>query len=246
MPARNPRSIVVEEAIETYFNKYGTSLPSPPLTLANRKQIASELMLHIAVPFEAANALLPAGSRYSVPRELPSNAVAELMLRFDDIKFVDFGQGSKDNNVPAVYMHEGPDEGIYSTLETEIGKRIRVYRPDANEKFIKEVLSILRTKAEHVKRYQDTNLIPVNNGLFDRKTKTLQPFTPDLVYVTKCRVDYKDNPSNPVFTAPDGSTWDVETWMSELSDNPEIVELLWQVLGAAVRSGEPWDKIILL
>lgn len=247
MSARMPRSIMMEFDIEKYFNKFNqTPFPPPPYTIATRKQAANELMLNIAVSFEAANALLPAGSRYRMPQELPPNAIAALMLKFDNIKFVDYGQGSKDKNMPAVYVDEGPDEGIYSTSETEIKKRIRVYRPDANEKFTREVIDILRAKAEHVERYQDTGLVPVNNGLFDRRTKTLLPFTPDRVYVTKCRVDYKDNPSNPVFTAPDGSTWDVETWMAELSDNPEIVELLWQVLGATVRSGEPWDKIILL
>ena len=61
--------------------------------------------------------------------------------------------------------------------------------------------------------------------------------------MAKSKVDYVDNPVNPVIHYPNDNTdWDVESWMSELSDDPEVVELLWQILGAIIRPNVPWGK----
>ena len=36
--------------------------------------------------------------------------------------------------------------------------------------------------------------------------------------------------------------WDVESWMDDLFDDPELVELMWKILGAIIRPNVPWDK----
>ena len=41
---------------------------------------------------------------------------------------------------------------------------------------------------------------------------------------------------------PDGLTWDPESWMKELSDNPEVVNLLWEIVGAVIRPNVRWNK----
>lgn len=90
---------------------------------------------------------------------------------------------------------------------------------------------------------KDVNLIAVNNGIFDYETKTLRAFTPDVVFLSKSRVNYNPLATNIVLHNPDdGTDWDVESWMSDLSDDPEIVQLLWQILGAIVRPNVHWDK----
>lgn len=63
------------------------------------------------------------------------------------------------------------------------------------------------------------------------------------MFLSKSRVSYVANPVNPVIHNPDdGTDWDVESWMGELSDDPEIVNLLWQILGAIIRPNVNWDK----
>ncbi len=45
---------------------------------------------------------------------------------------------------------------------------------------------------------------------------------------------------------PACQTWDVESWMSTLSDDPEVVHLLWQILGAVCRPYVSWGKAAFL
>lgn len=43
---------------------------------------------------------------------------------------------------------------------------------------------------------------------------------------------------NPV----DNTDWDVENWVCSLSDDPEIVNTLWEVMGAIIRPNVRWNK----
>ena len=87
------------------------------------------------------------------------------------------------------------------------------------------------------------DLIAVNNGIFDYKTKTLLPFTPEIVFTAKSAVNYNENAVNPVIhNDADGTDWDIESWMADLNDDPEIVALLWEILSAIIRPNVAWDK----
>ena len=197
---------------------------------------------------EAANAVLPAGSRYRIPDDPPLELLAEI-IRYDGrLKFIDLcGGGNEDGDAPAVYVLDGPNKGLYSTSETAVHRYIRSFNVSLTNKEIDTVISMLRGMVPHVTRCQNKNIIPVNNGLFDYDAKKLIDFMPELVFTTKTRVNYKPNPINPVIQNPDdGTTWDVESWIQSLTDDPEIVELLWQVLGAVIRPGEAWDKAVFL
>lgn len=242
---RIPYGDIVEGAINDFLAN--AKFPPPPYTVSDKKQASAELLQCIVTPIEAANAVLPSKSRYPVPTELPPIAICHLLLKFYHFKFVNLGAGNEDSDVPAVYVADGPHKGLYSTTETEINKCIRTFNPNLTDNQIKNIISILRGMTEHVSRCGDKNLIPVNNGVFDYKKKQLLPFSPDYIFLTKTKVNYVDNPINQIIHNPsDGTDWDVESWIQSLSDDPEIVELLWQVLGAVVRPGEAWDRVIFL
>ena len=56
-------------------------------------------------------------------------------------------------------------------------------------------------------------------------------------------MNYNPNAKNPVIHNPDdGTDWDVESWMADLSDDPEIVNVLWKILGAVIRPNVAWGK----
>lgn len=142
-----------------------------------------------------------------------------------------------------MYMDDGPSRGIYVTDDEIFRTVMRQYNYTMRTNDFKEAVAILRNIVPRRTRCREPNLIAVNNGIFDYDTKTLMPFTPELVFLTKSGVDYVDNPVNPIIHNPDdGTDWDMETWMSELSDDPEVVELLWQILGAIIRPLVPWNK----
>lgn len=89
--------------------------------------------------------------------------------------------------------------------------------------------------SEFVTPNSDRDLIAVNNGIFDYRTKKLMPFSPEYVFTAKSRVNYVPNAVNPHYTMHDGLDWDVDTWFETLSDDPEVTQLLWEVVGAIIR-----------
>ena len=96
---------------------------------------------------------------------------------------------------------------------------------------------------ERVFRTKDKNLVPVNNGIFDFDTKTLIPYSKDYVFLGKCHVNYVTNPTSPVIHNPkDNTDWEIEDWMRGLSDDPEVVNLLWEIIGACIRPNVSWNK----
>ena len=68
-------------------------------------------------------------------------------------------------------------------------------------------------------------------------------FDPAFVFTSKKHVDFVDRARNPVIhNNEDGTDWDVVSWMNELSDDPDVVSLLWQIIGATVRPYVIWNK----
>ena len=82
----------------------------------------------------------------------------------------------------------------------------------------------------------------MNNGVYDYANKFLLGFDPEMVFTEKSHVDFVEGAKNPVIhNDEDGTDWDVESWMEEFSDDPAMVNLLWQVVGAT-RPNVAWNK----
>nr|WP_245190032.1 phage/plasmid primase, P4 family [Leucobacter exalbidus] len=116
---------------------------------------------------------------------------------------------------------------------------------------------------------EERDLIAVNNGVFfygnhdtdlkidgkafSFKAKSLHPFDPTLVFVSKSRVNYVAAAVKPVITHPkDGTVWDVESWVEEFYftegdddfnlKNDGMAALIWETIGAIVRPHVRWGK----
>lgn len=150
--------------------------------------------------------------------------------------------------VLGVYQDNGENEGIYITHDSLITNIIYQYNALVTEKEEKEVIKALRALCDTVYRCDDPDLIAIQNGIFNYKTKQCMPFSPEYVFTAKCNINYNPCATNPIIHNPDdGTDWDVESWMSELfEDEPEVVTTLWQVIGAAIRPNVPWNKAIWL
>ena len=61
--------------------------------------------------------------------------------------------------------------------------------------------------------------------------KTLLPFSPDYVFLSKIPIDYNPLAKNVVIhNKSDGTDWNVEDWLFELADEDvEMKDLLWKV-----------------
>lgn len=158
--------------------------------------------------------------------------------------------GAEDSNdssmdLIAIYQDDGKDKGIYSSDESVLRNLIRQYSYEMTNKDVMEVMQILQDILPRKRRCNKGNLVAVANGLFDTDTKKLIDFDKKYVFLTKSDVPYNEHAKNVVIhNSDDGTDWDVESWVESLSDDPEIVHLIWQILGAILRNNKPWNKSI--
>lgn len=142
-----------------------------------------------------------------------------------------------------VYAVYDEASGLYVTDDSLIISLIQGYVAGADNKFIANVFTHLDGAVPKRTRTLERDLIPVNNGIYNYKTKQLIDYSPDYVFVTKSRTNYNPNAQNIIIhNDEDGTDWDVESWMAELTDDPEITQLLWEVTGAILRPNVAWDK----
>jgi putative DNA primase/helicase len=182
--------------------------------------------------------------RINLLKRLSFSQVAQILITLHRVvRIAPSGKNTdRDYDLLAIYVADGEDEGIYATSEDQIRSIARWYNRELTINDSREVMTVLREEAPRVTRCSDRDLIAVNNGIFHYGTKQLQPFKPEYVFLSKARVDYIENALSPGIQTPDGDTWEVESWMHTLSDDDEIVALLWEVLGAIVRPHVRWNK----
>lgn len=183
-----------------------------------------------------------AALKWTMPKNIEPFQLALCILKSHNAINLSYVDDSSEGDI-AVYCDNGIDEGLYTTNIDYINNIIYSYHPGMSKKEVDEVMSRLKAWAPHKTRNNNKDLIPVNNGIYDYKKKTLLDFSPDMVFLTKSRTNYNQNAKNVVITNPeDGTTWDVESWMEELTDDPEITNLLWEITGALLRPNVTWNK----
>lgn len=212
--------------------------PAPPI-------IERDLIDKVNASFTLENTGRAPGNKIVLLKKLTCTQIAQVMLKLNRVvRIAPAGKNTDpDYDLLAVYCDEGEDEGIYLTSDSSFSRIARSYNYDLTTNDFKEVRAALMDGAPRTYRCDDKDLIAVKNGVFDYHSKTLRPFNPNLVFLCKSQVEYDANAINPVITHPgDKTVWDVESWMSSLSDDPEIVELLWEILGAIIRPHVRWNK----
>ena len=238
--ARTYEETIYDAAVEAVNDALAQSkLPTPD-------EIKGNILDNSRNAVEMYNSIAQPRAKWKVPTELVPFQVAYVMLRLHYVALINMSEveTNPDRMVLGVYVDEGDDEGIYTTNETKIRSIARRYKRSLSRKEFQEMMDILREEVPTVKRCEEQNLVPVNNGIFDYDTKKLLPFTPDKIFVAKAKIDYNPNARNVmIHNNLDGTDWDVESWMYEITDNNQgLANLLWQVLGAIIRPNVPWNK----
>lgn len=215
-----------------------------PAKLPSAATIEESLIAATNKEFMVENTGRTGNHRINLLKRLSFSQVAQILTTLHRVvRISPSGKNTdRDYDLLAIYVASGEDEGIYATSEDQIRSIARWYNRELTINEAREVMTVLREEAPRVNRCSDRDLIAVNNGLFDYRTKILHPFNPEHVFLSKARVDYNPNALSPGIQTPDGDTWEVESWMGTLSDDEEIIELLWEVLGAIVRPHVRWNK----
>ncbi len=189
--------------------------------------------------------------RYRCKNHLTAGQIVDMMFATHHIIRISMTGSLNDTNfdVLAIYIDKGQDEGIYryEPDNDSIKRQITKFNYSISASDKKTVLDRLEEEAPRRVLTIDQDLIPVANGVFNFATKELLPFSPDYTFMAKSDVAYNPSATNVVIhNDTDGTDWDYDSWMNELSDDPEIVLFLWQILAAIVRPFVHWNKAIFL
>lgn len=224
---------------ESYLEQINVNSPPAP------EEIEAELVTAVKDACLLENMSRSKGDMLPVPKKLCSSQIASIMLKLYHIVRIKCGGTNADPayDLLSIYIDSGPNEGIYVTDE-DVFKRIAVqYNYSITSRELKDVMEMIMLSAPRVSPTMDRDLIAVNNGIFHYDTKTLEPFSSDYVFSAKSKVDYNPTASNVIIhNDNDNTDWDVESWMNELSDDPAVVDLLWEILSAIIRPHVRWNK----
>lgn len=197
----------------------------------------------------ALNGTCARGSKWTVPQSLTNEQIATIFLFYHRAVLISDGSNVEKAEMRlGIYHDSGPHEGTYVCDPAYIEDVIAKIAPNLKATTIRDVMSLIRRRCgEPVPLCRERDLVPVNNGVFDYETKTLRPFDPNLVFTSKCAVDFVPDASCPSFTLPNGEEWDVESWVQSLFTEHQqgVPELIWEIIGAFVRPNVMWKRLIL-
>lgn len=209
-------------------------------------RISATIINTVADELEVRNAAILSKSRkMNIPMSLEPFQLAEVLLTMYDIKKICCLEKAADSSYDllGIYQEDGPNMGTYSVSGHEITRLCYEYVPGITRRGIDEVEAVLLAKSGRVFRTKDRNLVPVNNGIFNFDTKKLIDYSRDYVFLGKCHVDYVQNPVSPVIhNDKDNTDWELEEWVRALSDDPDVVNLIWEIIGACIRPNVSWNK----
>ena len=196
--------------------------------------------------FELQNSVITNPSaRFRMPKKLAPQQIADIVSYFYRVRRIPPAESSDDTeyDMLGIYCESGEDVGIYVTSDNVFRNLARQYHYTLTNNEFREYMTALRDLAPRVRRCREPCLVPVNNGIFDYDRKVLYSFSPDYVFLSKCRVNYNPNAVNVIIhNDEDNTDWNVEEWMYQLSDDAGITNLLWQILGAIIRPYVNWNK----
>ncbi len=91
----------------------------------------------------------------------------------------------------------------------------------------KQVRHFLSTECKKISKTKDENLIVCKNGIFNRSTRRLEPFSPNYVFLTGINTNYVNNAPEPTYK--DG--WNIKGWIKQLSNGDTIKEInFWRCI----------------
>ena len=234
---------VLRETTQTYLGSLDKDNP-PSL-----HDIEQELLKQLEIAYLTECCMKPPKQHWKVPETLTQPVIADIIMHLCDVRRISCAGSNADpkHDLLAIYQNEGPDEGIYIEATDMVYKLTKGLNYAADEKFGKDVIHTLRTEAPRLIRNADPDLIAVNNGIFHYKNKKLMPFDPEIVFLAKSYVDYNPNTTSvKLINDDDGTEWEFDAWLHDLTEDQEITDLLWEVMSAMFCHCQPCHRAIIL
>ncbi len=167
------------------------------------------------------------------PLRMNENIAARILGKYCEFRLI----GPNPDKSP-LYIYN-LQTGIYESNEKQLNKFIKAVVPFYNPPQWKNVIGHLKTDARWVRPLADRYLIPVNNGVYNLKTKRLLDFSPDYPITSKIATPYVRDAKSPYIKG-----FDIDEWFNSIAcgDN-EIVMLLWQIINEAINPNYTRGKL---
>ena len=151
---------------------------------------------------------------------------------------------------PIVHIYDfdetSPTYGLYVPAQDLMMDLIFAAAEDEDVKFHRRIYETMIQTIPNVNETSDANRIFVKNGIFNKETKQLEPFTQNEYRLAKIQTNYNSNASSPTITMPDGLSWSFDMWLDELVDHdPDRLTQMWQIITAALNPGRVYNKCVI-
>ncbi|MDY2638945.1 MAG: phage/plasmid primase, P4 family [Ligilactobacillus salivarius] len=172
-------------------------------------------------------------------QHIPPRTIADILKRY--VIFAVIGKKEKDFEKANLAYYD-LDDGIYKYNVTNIQKLIIAVERSTSIKQRRETMEYLRLEAQRKRPSDDSNLIIVGNGVFNKNTKKLEPYNPRYIFTSKISTNY-----NPQAQEPNFKGWSLSEWFKDIAENDEDKEtLLWQSLACSINPNLTPDVAIFL
>ncbi|MFR3685472.1 MAG: phage/plasmid primase, P4 family [Enterococcus sp.] len=200
-----------------------------------------EALREFSLSIELENEGLPKSLHKRLPGQLPNLDTAVILSHLYTFKKIHMS-GKKQDAMLSVYECE---TGLYRNDKDYFEQVVKLVSPQKSVHQCKDVLSDVKTLVDYGHRTTDKHLIAVKNGVFNKKTQTLENFDAKYVFFSKLVVGYNEKAALSIITAKDGYQWNVEDWLLELANNDQEVEcLFWQIIADAIQGSYSRGKAI--
>ena len=137
-------------------------------------------------------------------------------------------------------------KGIYTSNDDYIKTCIKKIEIRYKLTKLKDVTEDLRANTRFRKPQRLDYLIAVGNGLFNTKTKTLEPFDPKHFITAKVDTNYNIHALTN-YDLIKNTYFNFDEWLKSIACNDdEIVTLLWQLINEAVNPNKTRRKIAIM
>lgn len=137
-------------------------------------------------------------------------------------------------------------EGIYTGQEAYINRAIAKLEFRFDPRKYTQVHKYLKTQLPFLSKLENKNLIAVNNGVFNNKTKQLEPFNPNYFITSKLATRYNIQAISNYSTI-ENTYFNVDNWfLSIASGDEELVKLLWEIVNEAINPNHTREKMAIL
>ena len=182
------RDLTIKEVTDDYLDSINVKCTPYPA------DIAGDILANTRVAFDMHNASAEKGEKWRIRHRLLPIQIADIMVKLYPIAMIQWrSQNGSIHSVLGIYQETGEDKGIYITNKYNIFKIANEYCYGIGKCERDKLLRNLRSSAPKVWLCEESHLVAMNNGIYNKNTKELMPFTPDLVFLEKSDEDYNPN-----------------------------------------------------